>query len=236
MDDSLGAVRAFLRAHGIERETLVVFMADNGGLSVIDRPWASNEPLRAGKGSCYEGGVREPCIVSWPGHVPAGRVTDEPVIIEDFFPTLLDAAGITGTGPLAETPAGVFADGPLRQVVDGESFLAVATGERETVKPTGEARALLWHYPHCWCEGLSERDYNFYTALRLGKWKLIYQHADGSLELYDLEADPGEQHDLAARHPGIVATLRRVMGRLLRERGAQMPVVEATGKPVAWPD
>lgn len=236
MDDSLGAVMARLRELGQEENTLLVFMADNGGLSVIDRPWQSNEPLKAGKGSCYEGGVREPCIVRWPGKVPAGRVSGEPIIIEDFFPTLLEAAGITEFGELAETPEGVFPDGPLRQMVDGESFLGVATGERETVRAGGEARALLWHYPHCWCEGLPESEYNFYTAMRLGKWKLIYQHADRSFELYDLEADIGEEHNLAGQHPETVRRLRQTMGRLLRECRAQMPIVQATGRPLPYPD
>jgi len=236
MDDSLGAVMAKLRELGIERDTLVVFMADNGGLSIIDRPWQSNEPLRAGKGSCYEGGIREPCIVRWPGRIPEGRVVDEPVIIEDFFPTLLEAAGIADAGRLAETPEGVFEDGPLKQVVDGESFLAVATGERETVRASGEERALLWHYPHCWCEGIPESEYNFYTALRLGKWKLVYQHSDRSFELYDLDADIGERNDLSSAHPDIVARLRKVMGRLLRERRAQMPILESTGLPLPYPD
>jgi arylsulfatase A-like enzyme len=236
MDDSLGAVMARLRELGIERDTLVLFMADNGGLAVYDRDWQANEPLRAGKGSGYEGGVREPCIVSWPGRVPSGRVTDEPIAMEDFYPTILEAAGVLDLGPLAETPEGVFSDGPLRQVVDGESFLKVALGERETVRTSGEARGILWHYPHHWCEGLPESEYNFYTALRLGRWKLVYRHADRSFELYDLETDLGERNNVAAQNPEVALKLRSEMARLLRERRAQMPILQTTGRPLPYPD
>ena len=236
MDDSLGAVMARLRELGIERDTLVLFMADNGGLAVYGRDWPTNEPLRAGKGSGYEGGVREPCIVSWPGQVPAGRVTDEPIAIEDFFPTILEAAGVRDPRLLAETPEGVFDDGPLQQVVDGESFLGVAKGERETVRPSGEARSILWHYPHKWCEGIAESEYNFYTALRRGRWKLVYQHTDGAFELYDLATDLGERNNVAAQNPDVVDKLRREMGRLLRERRAQMPILQTTGRPLPYPD
>lgn len=235
IDDSLGALVAKLQKLGVERDTMIVFMSDNGGVSVSGRLRQSNEPLRAGKGSCYEGGMREPCIVCWPGRVPASGVVDEPVIIEDFFPTILEAAGIGNFGELAATPAGVFDDGVLRQVVDGESFLPVATGERKTVRRSGEPRALLWHYPHCWGEGFPGREYHFFTAMRRGRWKLVYQHSDESFELYDLEKDIGEAHNLANELPDVVASLRSEMGRLLRERRAQMPYSVSSGKVVPYP-
>ena len=235
MDDSLGALIAKLRELGVEQDTLVIFMADNGGLAVTSRIPQANEPLRAGKGSCYEGGMREPCIMSWPSMITPGSVSDEPVIIEDFFPTILEAAGIAHFGDLATTPSGVHDDGPLVQVVDGESFLAVATGERRTVRPTGEERPLLWHYPHNWIDGVDAQAYNFYSALRLGRWKLVFQHGDRSFELYDLETDIGECRNIADRHPEILERLKREMARLLADRHAQMPIVQATGKPLEFP-
>ena len=238
MDASLGKLLDLLEELGVADDTLVIFMADNGGLSVSGRLANANAPLRAGKGSCYEGGTREPLIVSWPGHVAPGSVSEEPVIIEDFYPTLLEAAGVplpTQT-ELAETPEGVYADGPLRQVLDGASFLPVALGRRGTVRADGAARPLLWHYPNKWGEGPAGKAYNYYSALRLGRWKLIYQHSDQSFELYDLPTDLSESRNLAAERPEEVDRLRREMGRLLRERGAQMPIVQATGAAVPWPD
>ena len=238
MDDSLGKVLDFLDERGLAENTLFVFMADNGGLSVSGRLTNANAPLRAGKGSCYEGGVREPLIVAWPGKVAPGTYSEEPVIIEDFYPTLLEAAGVAlpAADALAVTPEGVYADGPVRQVLDGASFLPVATGLRATVRADGAARPLLWHYPNKWGEGPAGMAYNYYSALRLGRWKLIYQHSDRSFELYDLATDLSETRNLAAERPGEVDRLRREMGRLLRERGAQMPLVQASGEAVPWPD
>ncbi len=236
MDDALGTLLAKLEALGVADNTMVVFMADNGGLSVSGRLKQANAPLRAGKGSCYEGGTREPLIVRWPGRIASGSICREPVIIEDFYPTLLGAAGVPLPKALAETPAGVHADGPLRQAIDGESFLPVLLGERATVRADGTERPLLWHYPNHWGEGSDPSAYHFYSALRLGRWKLIYQHSDATFELYDLSVDLAETRNLAATHPDTVDRLCREMGRLLRERGAQMPIVKATGKPVPFPD
>lgn len=235
MDDALGTLMRKLEALGVADETLVIFMADNGGLSAHSRMKAANAPLQAGKGSCYEGGTREPMIVRWPGRVRPQSVCHEPVIIEDFYPTILEAAGVFRVSGLAETPAGVHADGPLRQVIDGESFLPVLLGKRRTVRANGAARPLLWHHPNFWYSG-TPRQYNFYSALRLGRWKLIYQHTDRTFELYDLAEDLAEAHNLASRQPERVRELRGLMGRLLRARGAQMPKVKATGKMVPYPD
>ncbi len=236
MDDSLGTLLDWLKANGELDNTLFVFMADNGGLSVSGRLANANAPARAGKGSCYEGGTREPLIVAWPGKIRAGSVSHEPVIIEDFYPTLLAAAGVDvpGQEALATTD---YEGETVRQVIDGESFLPVLLGQRATVREDGAARPLLWHYPNKWGEGPNGKAYNFYSALRLGRWKLIYQHSDRSFELYDLEEDISESRNLAARLPAKVEELRKTMGALLRERGAQMPRVgNANGEAVPLPD
>ena len=244
MDDSLGQILDWLEKNGLREETLVLFMADNGGLShaASVRGLANaNAPARAGKGSCYEGGVREPMIAAWPGKIAPGSVCHEPVIIEDFYPTILDAAGVAlpGADRLASTPAEVYGDAqPLRQVIDGESFLPLLLGTRATVRADGSERPLLWHYPNKWGEvDGTTPEYNFYTAMRLGRWKLIYQHSDRSFELYDLEEDIAETRDLAARRPALTDRLRHRMADLLRERGAQMPRVgSADGEAVPYPD
>ena len=237
MDESLGKLLDKLEALGEARNTLFIFMADNGGLSVSGRLKAANEPARAGKGSCYEGGTREPLIAVWPGKIAPGSVCHEPVIIEDFYPTILQAAGVPRPARLAVTPAGVYDDGPLEQVIDGESFLPVLLGRRKTVRPNGDARPLLWHYPNYWGEGIPGAEYHFFSALRLGRWKLIYQHSDQSFELYDLYTDIGERNNLAGQRPDLVKRLRKEMGRLLRERRAQMPRRGSPdGAPVPFPD
>ena len=169
------------------------------------------------------------------GRVRPRSVCHEPVIIEDFYPTILEAAGVFRVSGLAETPAGVHADGPLRQVIDGESFLPVLLGKRRTVRANGAARPLLWHHPNFWYSA-TPRQYNFYSALRLGRWKLIYQHTDRTFELYDLAEDLSEAHNLASQQPERVRELRGIMGRLLRARGAQMPKVKTTGETVPYPD
>ena len=235
MDDSLGKLLDWLEKNGELDNTLFVFMADNGGLAVSGRLTNANAPARAGKGSCYEGGTREPLIAAWPGRIAPGSVSHEPVIIEDFYPTLLAAAGVDVPAPeaLATTD---YEGEEVRQVIDGENFLPVLLGQRTTVRADGTARPLLWHYPNKWGEGPEGNAYNFYSALRLGRWKLIYQHNDQSFELYDLENDISEQKNLAARLPTKVEELRKTMGALLRERGAQMPTRDATGSAVPWPD
>ena len=236
MDDSLAALRAKLEILGVAQDTLILFMADNGGLAVAGRFPDANEPLRAGKGSCYEGGVREPMIACWPGKIASGAICQEPILIEDFFPTILEVAGIPSAKGLAETPAGIHDDGILRQTVDGESFLPVLLGKRSTIRADGAPRPLLWHYPHCWGAEFPESEYHFFSALRLGDWKLIYQHGTRAFELYDLRHDLGETCDLAKEYPDVVLRLRREMGRLLRERRAQMPLSLDSGEPVPWPD
>ena len=236
MDDSLGKLLDWLDKNGELENTLFVFMADNGGLAVSGRLTNANAPARAGKGSCYEGGTREPLIAAWPGKIKAGSVSHEPVIIEDFYPTLLAAAGVDvpGEDQLATTD---YEGETIRQVIDGESFLPVLLGERATVRADGAARPLLWHYPNKWGEGPNGKAYNFYSALRLGRWKLIYQHSDRTFELYDLEEDISESRNLAAHLPAKVEELRKIMGNLLRDRGAQMPHVgSANGESVPWPD
>ena len=236
MDDSLGKLLDWLEKNGELDNTLFVFMADNGGLAVSGRLTNANAPARAGKGSCYEGGTREPLIAVWPGKIKAGSVSHEPVIIEDFYPTLLAAAGVDV--PVQEALATTDYEGEtIKQIIDGESFLPVLLGERATVRADGAARPLLWHYPNKWGEGPNGKAYNFYSALRLGRWKLIYQHSDRTFELYDLEEDISESRNLAAHLPAKVEELRKIMGNLLRDRGAQMPHVgSANGESVPWPD
>jgi arylsulfatase A-like enzyme len=218
MDKSLGDILDYLDARGIAGETLVFFMSDNGGLSAQARggePHTHNRPLNSGKGSAYEGGIREPMIASWPGVTRPGSVCATPVIIDDFFPTLLEAAGIGKP--------------KVPQTVDGRSLVPLLRGRG----PFPADRPLFWHFPDNW--GPSGPGIGASSSVRQGDWKLIYYHADRRFELFDLAHDIGEKNDLAAREPVRVKRLTRLLTEYLKSVGAQMPVDTRTGKPVPWP-
>lgn len=208
MDKSLGDLMAYLRAHGLESNTIILFMSDNGGLAISGRMGneLSNYPLSYGKGSGREGGIREPMIVSWPGVTKPGSACHAPVIIEDFFPSVLQMAGVRSYRTV--------------QPVDGQSFVPLLKGA------TADAdRPLLFHLPNIWSEGNGRADrYAPCTVLRQGDWKLLYWHIDQEFELFNLAGDLGERDNLAAKQPQKVRELAKVMTRLLCERKAQMPV------------
>ena len=176
MDQAVGQVLAALDRLGLSENTAIFFMSDNGGLSTSEGHPTSNLPLRAGKGWLYEGGIREPMIVKWPGHGTAGSLCDAPVISTDFYPTMLEMAGL----PLRE-----------QQHADGVSLTPLLT--QEEMLPS---RNLYWHYPHYGNQGGSPS-----AAIRAGDWKLIEFFEDGRLELYNLREDLSEQHNLAAAMP-----------------------------------
>lgn len=141
-------------------------MSDNGGLSAHARdgePHTHNLPLRSGKGSAYEGGIREPMIVSWPGKVKPASVCNDYLLIEDYFPTILEMAGITAY----ET----------NQTIDGKSFVPMLLGKGTTA--TG--RDLVWHYPNKW--GAVGPGIGTTSTIRNGNWKLVYWYGDGKKAL-----------------------------------------------------
>lgn len=197
MDLAVGKVLAQLDACGLRDNTLVIFTSDNGGLSTSEGWPTSNLPWRGGKGWLYEGGIREPLLVRWPQVAVPGSVIATPVCSPDFFPTLLAAAGVA---PAAD------------QRLDGANFLPLLAGE------TWPERALCWHYPHYGNQGGAPG-----AAIRLGRWKLIEWLEDGRIELFDLDADPGETQDLAAREPARVAQLQARLHAWQQEVGAVFP-------------
>jgi arylsulfatase A-like enzyme len=219
MDKSLGDLMANVRRHGIADDTVVLFMSDNGGLSAHGRggePHTHNKPLSSGKGSAREGGVRVPMIAKWPGVTRGGTTCDEPVIIEDFLPTLMEIAG-------AERPTDVGGK------VDGVSFVPLLRRSR----PAQRDRAFHWHYPNCW--GPTGPGIGPSSSIRRGEWKLIYYHADRSSELFNLADDIGETTSLAAGDPKRVRALAADLGEYLALVEAQMPIEQATGQPVPLP-
>jgi arylsulfatase A-like enzyme len=187
VDDSVGKVLAKLDQLGLADNTVVFFMSDNGGVvgpqPPNNLPPTSNSPLRAGKGTLYEGGIREPMIVRWPGVVKPNTICSTPVISNDFFPTILAMAGV----PL---------DGHATDGVD----LAPLLKQKGSLKRD----ALYWHFPHYALPGVSPA-----AAIREGNLKLIEHWEDDRFELFDLAADPGEHNDLAAHMPAKVEQMKK---------------------------
>lgn len=201
VDDSVGRVMRKLDELGIADKTVIIFMSDNGGLVGTTGKWehaTSNLPLRNGKGTAYEGGIREPMIVKWPGTVVPGTVCGIPVTSVDFYPTMLEMAGI-------EIPSGL--------ALDGMSIVSL-------LKQTGEIDrdAIYWHYPHYHRLGAKP-----FGAVRSGEYKLIEYYEYNDLELYNLVDDIGELHNLADEMPEKAEELHRMLHEWLKSVDAQMP-------------
>ena len=192
MDRSIGKLLKSLDDLGLAEETLVIFTSDNGSLF-------GNGPLRANKGHLYEGGMRVPWVIRWPGKIAAGAVNDTPVVTMDVFPTLLEVAGL-------KPEKGV----PL----DGESLLSLLTG-----KGQWKREALFFHYPNY----AFHKENRLGSVIRKGQHKLIWFYDDESVELYDLEADPGEKTNLAGEMPALSGRLQRELKAWLEESGAKFP-------------
>jgi arylsulfatase A-like enzyme len=198
VDESVGRVMKKLEELGVADNTVVIFMSDNGGLSTSEGSPTSNVPLRAGKGWLYEGGIREPMIIKWPGVVKPGSVCNEPVTSTDFYPTMLKMAG------LALRP---------KQHRDGVSLVPLL---RQRGKP--KRKAIYWHYPHYGNQGGSPGG-----AVRAGDYKLIEFYEDNRVEMYNLKDDVGEKHDLSAEMPRKAAQLRKMLHDWRKAVDAQMP-------------
>jgi arylsulfatase A-like enzyme len=201
MDTNIGRILAALERLGLADSTAVIFMSDNGGLSTSrGRGGAptSNVPLRAGKGWVYEGGIREPMIIRWPGVTRPGATCREPVTSTDFYPTMLEMAG------LKPRP---------QQHVDGVSLIPLLKGAASLGR-----KAIFWHYPHYSPQGGRPA-----CAVRAGDYKLLEFFEDRHVELYDLAKDIGERNDLAARMPEKAAELRKMLGEWLKSVDAKMP-------------
>lgn len=221
MDKSLGDLMNWLKVNDMAENTVIIFMSDNGGLSSTlhwrDEPLhVHNAPLKSGKGSAYEGGIRVPMIVKWPGKVEPGTATDNYLIIEDFFPTILDMAQVKNR----ET----------KQPVDGISFMPLLENDTDEFG----TRNLYWNYPNLW--GNEGPGIGPTCTVRSGDWKLIYYYETGKKELFNIEEDIGEEKDVSDQNSGIVLDLSRQLGKYLREVVAQRPIFKATGEYCPWPD
>ena len=208
MDRAVGKVLKKLDELGLSDRTAVVLMSDNGGLSTSEGSPTSNLPLRGGKGWVYEGGIREPYIIRWPGVTRPGSVCDVPVISTDFYPTILE---MTGSPP---RPA---------QHLDGVSLAPLLRGDGKL-----DREGLYWHYPHYSNQGGFPGG-----AVRMGDWKLIERFEDGRVHLYNLREDLGERNDLADRHPDRVAEMRAKLHAWYKQVGAKF-LQPKPGGPDPW--
>lgn len=201
IDQSVGKVMGKLKELGIDDNTAVFFMSDNGGLAVEEgrhTPATTNAPLRAGKGYLYEGGIREPWIVKWPGMVKPGSVCTEPVSSVDFFPTICEMAG-SGMKSYRD--------------IDGVSIVPL-------LKQAGglDREAIYWHYPHFSNQGGKPGG-----AVRKGDFKLIERYEDGALELFNLREDISEMNNIAQERPDKVNELHSLLIEWRKSVNANMP-------------
>lgn len=208
LDNSVGRILNTLEELGLAENTIVCFTADNGGLSTSEGSPTSNLPLRGGKGWIYEGGIREPFLIRWPGVVKPGSVSDVPVVSTDFYPTMLEMAGL-----------------PARkdQHLDGVSLAPLLRGKAPPAR-----EAIYWHYPHYSNQGGFPGG-----AVRMGKYKLIERFEDGRVHLYNLDDDISEQKDLAEANPKRVQSMRSRLHSWYREVDAKFLRAKENG-PEPW--
>lgn len=197
VDDSTRQIVATLKELGIEKNTIIIFTSDNGGLDTKGRP-TDNAPLRSGKGFPYEGGIRVPFMVRWPGKIPAGKISDVPICSIDIFPTIMEAVGV-------KLPQG--------RAIDGLSLMDHLKSGGKAVIDRDE---LLWHFPH----------YRYgnrpYSILRKGDLKLI-KYWTGGYELFDLSSDLSEKKNLADKMPEKLKELDLLLMKRLAAGNAKLP-------------
>ena len=198
LDYNVGRLLDEVKKLGVEDNTLVIFTSDNGGESSVGGSPTCNSPLAEGKGWMYEGGIREPLIIKWPGVIEKGSICDTPVTSPDFYPTLLEAAGL----PLLP-----------KQHCDGVSFMPLLKGAKL------EREAIYWHYPHYGNQGGTPA-----ASVRMGDYKLIKFFEDGRLELYDLAKDIGEDNDLSREKPELTREMNDELSKWLENVSAKIPL------------
>jgi arylsulfatase A len=197
VDQTVGKIMKALDEFNLSDKTLVIFTSDNGGLQDHS---TDNAPLRSGKGYPYEGGIRVPLIVRWPGKIRPASVCDVPVISADFLPTVTEAANV---------------DLPSDRPIDGQSLMPLLLQ-----KGSLKREAIYWHFPHY------RGDVVPYSIVRKGDWKLIKRYEGKTYELFNLKKDVGEKYDLAEKMPVEVKELDGLLNAWLKETGAKLPIAK----------
>tara|TARA_B100000902_G_scaffold133756_1_gene132271 strand:+ start:11112 stop:12374 length:1263 start_codon:yes stop_codon:yes gene_type:complete len=196
MDNAVGKVLNSLDDLKIADETLVIFSSDNGPFGGV----GDASPLRADKGHLYEGGIRVPLIIRWPGKVKPETLDETPVILTDLYPTILEASGLSSD---------------VNYPIDGENLLPLLNDGKKL-----KDRAIFWHYPNF----AFHRDNRLGSAIREGDYKLLYFYDNNSIELYNLKEDIGENNDLSGELPKLALRLKNKLKSLLLESQAAMPI------------
>lgn len=220
MDESLGSLMNKLEELKIADNTILIFMSDNGGLVSHAGHPTNNAPLSDGKGSCREGGIRVPMMIKWPSKTIGNTECDVPVISDDFFPTILQMAGIS--------PEAYAND------IDGKDLSPLLTGAGTFERAEG----ICFHYPHYWAwKGLRDTYPNIrpFSSIRMGKWKLCYGYEKEKIELFDLKQDISEQNNLLEQEPKVAKQLCLQLNKYLQKVNAQTPVDRKTGKSLPYP-
>ena len=196
MDNAIGKVLNSLDNLNLTDETLVIFSSDNGPFGGV----GDASPLRADKGHLYEGGIRVPLIIRWPGKIKPKTLDETPVILTDLYPTILEASGISSN---------------VNYPVDGKNLLPLLKNRKKL-----NDRAIFWHYPNF----AFHRDNRLGSAIRKGDYKLIHFYDTDSMELYNLRKDISERNDLSRELPQLALKLKNKLESLLKESGAAMPI------------
>ncbi|WP_044198721.1 sulfatase [Dyadobacter tibetensis] len=192
LDQNVGKVLHALEKLHLKENTMVIFYSDNGGL------WG-NPPLRNNKGSLFEGGIRVPLIISWPGHIPKGRISEVPVTTVDFFPTIMQVATVRAPRP---------------PYLEGQSLWPLLSGKEKT-----QNRALYWHFPH----HRKDTELAMAAAIREGDWKLIKEFESEVIHLFNLRTDINESINLAEKFPRRAKNLLSKLEKWQQQVSAELP-------------
>nr|WP_294993660.1 sulfatase [uncultured Sediminibacterium sp.] len=196
MDQNIGKILAKLEQLGLDKNTLIIFTSDNGGLSTAEGSPTSNAPLRAGKGWLYEGGIRVPMIMRWQGKVPENKEIDWPAISNDIYPTV---AGIMNARYKTES------------AIDGIDLLQLMQRKKSD-------RTLFWHYPHYSNQGGKPG-----SAIRKGHYKMVYDYETDSMELFDLSKDPYEKENIIAKEQDLAIDMKKELFQWLQKTKSAFP-------------
>jgi arylsulfatase A-like enzyme len=199
MDENIGRILSKIDAMGLSDNTIIVFTSDNGGLSTAEGSPTNNGVLKAGKGWLYEGGIRVPLILKWPGKIKEGQVSEMPVSSVDIFPTLYKA---------------IHKKAVMNKAVDGKDIVELLANEKRNI-----GRSIFWHYPHYSNQGGKPG-----AAMVKNGFKLILNYEDKSIELYNLKNDISERYNIASANKNMVKAYKKILEKWLRDNKAKFPI------------
>lgn len=248
VDKSLGDLIAYLDKKGVMDNTAIIFMSDNGGnsenLSKGGVRHTQNSPLREGKASCYEAGIRIPMVVYWKGKVAAGTRLNTPVVAEDLYPTILEMAGIEEYQTVQE----IDGQSIVRLLTKGSAAVREAMDKGritnqedaydfqidQSISGIDPEREVLAHFPHQW-KPYQLHDIDYMSSLRKGDWKIVYRHREQTLELYNIAEDITERNDLSQNNPEKLQEMATALTAKLEGYDALLPTFRSTGERVPMP-